>query len=240
MRVTTLLLLLLLPAAAASTQEPAESRGEMFAAVEKLIERTADETGVSSLSESVADAVRTVPRHHFVPDDQRDNAYRNRPLPIGYGQTISQPYIVALMTELLDLEPGGRTLELGTGSGYQAALLAAIVNHVYSIEIVPELAERASQTLPDNGFENVTVRQGDGYHGWPENAPFDAIVVTAAADHVPPPLIQQLAPGGRLVLPLGNPYANQTLTVVEKLEDGSVRNRQILPVRFVPLTRGGD
>jgi protein-L-isoaspartate(D-aspartate) O-methyltransferase len=180
--------------------------------------------------------MRTVPRHRFVPEEYRDTAYLDRPLPIGNGQTISQPYIVAFMTEALRLEPGDRVLEVGTGSGYQAAVLAEIAGHVYSIEIIRSLAESARDRLDQLGYRNITVRHGDGYHGWPEEAPFDAIIVTAAAGHVPPPLMEQLKPEGRLVIPVGPVFAVQTLVLVERTAGGEVRTEQLLPVRFVPMT----
>ncbi|HET9948111.1 MAG TPA: protein-L-isoaspartate(D-aspartate) O-methyltransferase [Longimicrobiales bacterium] len=185
----------------------------------------------------VLDAMRSVPRHEFVPAERRALAYEDMPLPIGLGQTISQPYVVALMTELLDPEPGDRILEVGTGSGYQAAVAARLVAEVYTIEIVPELARSAAERLERLGVENVRVREGDGYLGWPEEAPFDGILVTAGADEVPPPLVEQLAPGGRMVIPVGDARAGQVLRVLEKLPDGEVSERDVLPVRFVPLTR---
>jgi protein-L-isoaspartate(D-aspartate) O-methyltransferase len=166
----------------------------------------------------------------------QDAAYDDRPLPIDHGQTISQPFIVALMTELLEPEPGDRVLEVGTGSGYQAAILARLVARVYTIEIIEPLAERAAERLARLGYHNVETRLGDGYHGWPEAAPFDAIVVTAAADHVPPPLVEQLRAGGRMVIPVGDRFSVQQLLLIEKTADDEVRTRQLLPVRFVPLT----
>lgn len=185
----------------------------------------------------VLEAMRRVLRHEFVPASRRDEAYADRPLPIGHGQTISQPYIVAYMTEMLKLEPDFKVLEIGTGSGYQAAVLAEIVKQVYTIEIIEPLAERATQTLKEQGYENVTVKHGDGYFGWPEHAPFDAIIVTAAASHIPPPLVEQLKPGGRMAIPVGPPLQTQNLILVEKLEDGTIRRKSVMPVRFVPLTR---
>lgn len=185
----------------------------------------------------VLDAMRAVKRHLFVPDGVRDNAYRDRPLPIGHGQTISQPYIVAHMTEALQVDEDSTVLEVGTGSGYQAAVLAEIVQKVYTIEIIEPLAETGQQNLRNAGYENVSVRTGDGYHGWEEHAPFDAIVVTAAAAHIPPPLVEQLKPGGRMMIPVGPPFRTQSLMLVEKREDGSVVQRNVMPVRFVPLTR---
>jgi len=182
-------------------------------------------------------AMREAPRHAFAPDRLRDRAYDDRPLPIGHGQTISQPYIVAAMTESLQLEPGDRVLEIGTGSGYQAAVLAEIVDEVYTIEIIGALAERAEKTLRENGYASVKTRHADGFYGWPEAAPFDAIVVTAAADSIPPPLIEQLKPGGRMVIPVGPPFGAQRLLLVTKNEDGETRSRSLMPVRFVPFTR---
>ena len=182
-------------------------------------------------------AMQKVPRHEFVPERSRAAAYDDAPLPIGYGQTISQPYIVALMTELLELSRGDKVLEIGTGSGYQAAILAEIVGQVYTIEIIEPLADSAAARLKRLGYNKVEVKFGDGYFGWPKHAPFDAIIVTAAADHVPPPLIEQLKPGGRMVIPLGSVFFRQTLVLVEKDTDGKVRTRNIAPVAFVPLTR---
>jgi protein-L-isoaspartate(D-aspartate) O-methyltransferase len=182
-------------------------------------------------------AMEVVPRHEFVPKDYRKYAYDDGPLPIGYGQTISQPYIVALMTELANLSKGKKALEIGTGSGYQAAVLAQIIDSVYTVEIVKELGESARDRLVKLGYGKVKVKIGDGYFGWEEHAPFDAIIVTAAAEHIPPPLIKQLKEGGRMVIPVGHPYFTQDLLVVEK-KDGKVTSRDIIPVRFVPLTGG--
>lgn len=190
--------------------------------------------------ERVLTAMRKVPRHEFVPDSEKRHAYRDSPLPIGAGQTISQPYIVALMTELARPEKSHRVLEVGTGSGYQAAVLAEIVEHVYTIEIEADLAQRASEVLRALGYENITVRTGDGYAGWEEHAPFDIIIVTAAPDHIPQPLIDQLKPGGRMVVPVGPTYATQELRVLEKDATGRVVIRDVAPVRFVPLRRGSD
>jgi protein-L-isoaspartate(D-aspartate) O-methyltransferase len=190
-----------------------------------------------TMSEPVAAAMRAVERHEFVPQSERRNAYENRPLPIGYGQTISQPYIVALMTELAQVSAGGRALEIGTGSGYQAAVLAEMGVRVSTIEIIPALGRAAAQRLARLGYDSVATRIADGYFGWPGAEPFDAILVTAAASHVPPPLIQQLAPGGRMVIPVGPPFVVQQLVLVTKDAAGAVRTRQLLPVHFVPLTR---
>ena len=184
----------------------------------------------------VLEAINTVPRHELVPAAEVRDAYQNRPLPIGHGQTISQPYIVALMTDLLEPQPGDVVLEVGTGSGYQAAVLAELVDTVYSIEIIEPLAERAAADLKRLDYTNVATRLGDGYYGWEEHAPFDGIVVTAAASHVPPPLIKQLKPGARMVIPVGSTFMTQQLLLLEKTEDGNVITRQIGAVRFVPLT----
>lgn len=184
----------------------------------------------------VLDALRRAKRHLFVPPEQAPYAYDDRPLPIGYGQTISQPYIVALMTELVRPEPTHKVLEIGAGSGYQAAVLAELVTHVYTIEIVAPLAEWAAERLRLAGYHNVTVTHGDGYYGWPEQAPFDAIVVTAATPHIPPPLLEQLKEGGRMIIPVGSPFRTQQLVLVEK-QDGAITTRNMLPVRFVPFTR---
>jgi protein-L-isoaspartate(D-aspartate) O-methyltransferase len=181
-------------------------------------------------------AMGNVPRHEFVPAARRGQAYADGPLPIGYGQTISQPYIVAYMTELLRLEPGMRVLEIGTGSGYQAAVLGELLEEVYTIEIVRELARWGEENLRRTGYEHVRVKQGDGYFGWEAFAPFDAIVVTAAADHVPPPLVAQLRDGGRMVIPVGSPFRTQMLMLVTR-EGDDVRTENLLPVRFVPFTR---
>ncbi|MGB5689068.1 MAG: protein-L-isoaspartate(D-aspartate) O-methyltransferase, partial [Woeseiaceae bacterium] len=178
----------------------------------------------------------TVERHRFVPRDEIRHAYENRPLSIGYGQTISQPYIVALMTDLLDPKPDDVVLEVGTGSGYQAAVLSSLVDRVYTIEIIEGLADEARERLQGLGFDNVVTRLGDGYFGWEEHAPFDSIIVTAAATHVPPPLIDQLKPGGRMVIPVGGRFATQWLLLIRKNDDGSVVTHQVAPVRFVPLT----
>lgn len=188
------------------------------------------------IGNDVMAAMMTVERHKLVPSDQRRFSYENRPLPIGYGQTISQPYIVALMTQLVRPDPDDVVLEVGTGSGYQAAILAELVGHVYSIEIIEALAVRARGDLDSLGYGNITTRLGDGYYGWEEHAPFDAIVVTAAASHVPPPLIKQLKPGGRMVIPVGSHFLTQDLLLLEKTADGEIVTRQHGAVRFVPLT----
>jgi protein-L-isoaspartate(D-aspartate) O-methyltransferase len=182
--------------------------------------------------------MRATPRHLFVPEPMRPQAYEDSPLPIGYGQTISQPYIVAVMTELLETDRTQKVLEIGTGSGYQAAVLSPLVKHVYSVEIVPELARRSAELLKNLGLTNVTVRQGDGYLGWPEEAPFERILLTAAPGEIPKTLINQLKAGGKLVAPIGGTILNQQLVVVEKSADGKIRQRSIFPVRFVPMLRG--
>jgi protein-L-isoaspartate(D-aspartate) O-methyltransferase len=182
-------------------------------------------------------AIGEVPRHLFVPPEVQPQAYDDRPLPIGHEQTISQPYIVALMTQLTRPRRGDRALEIGTGSGYQAAVLSRLVSHVYTIEIVDSLARDAERRLKDLGYANVTVRAGDGYAGWPEMAPFDIIMVTAAPDHVPAPLLAQLKPGGRLVIPVGRIFAVQELQLIEKDERGRTKTTSVAPVRFVPFRR---
>ena len=194
--------------------------------------------GRYNLDSRVMEAMGKVPRHHYVPVEIQPYAYLNRPLPIGYDKTISQPFIVALMTDLINVGPRDVVLEIGTGSGYQAAVLSPLAAKVYSIEIIPELGERAAARLAELRFDNVEVKVGDGYYGWAAHAPFDGIVVTAAASHIPPPLVEQLAKGGRMVVPVGGPFATQFLMLVEKRRDGSITTRQLLPVAFVPL-RGG-
>lgn len=192
--------------------------------------------GQGELEQKVLDAINKVPRHEFVSDDEKPYAYDNRPLPIGYGQTISQPYIVAVMTDLLKLKKGDKVLEIGTGSGYQAAILAELTDKVYTIEIVEELAKQGAANLKRAGYDKVKTRTGDGYYGWEEEAPFDGIIVTAVASHLPPPLIKQLKPGGRMIIPVGGQFMMQYLVLVTKDKDDKVTTRQLLPVRFVPLT----
>jgi len=199
------------------------------------VRRTAQYTGRTELSPRVMQQMEAVPRHEFVLPEERSRAYLNTALPIAHGQTISQPLIVALMTDLLETRPGDIVLEVGTGSGYQAAVLSGLVKQVYSIEVIPELAQSASKVLERLGYDNVAVKAGDGYLGWPEHAPFDGIIVTAAPDEIPQPLLQQLAPGGRLVIPVGEVNGYQELLLVEKSEDGKTTSRSVLPVRFVPL-----
>lgn len=200
----------------------------------RMVEMQIARRGISH--PGVLRAMERVPRHRFVPPEYRSQAYADYPLPIGYGQTISQPYIVALMTQLLDPKPTDRVLEIGTGCGYQAAVLAEIVREVYTVEIIPELAEQATRRLAELGYTNVFTRQGDGYYGWPEHAPYDGIIVTAAAPEVPPPLIEQLAEGGRMVLPLGSSPGYQDLWLLEK-RGGKIYRTNYGGVLFVPLTR---
>jgi protein-L-isoaspartate(D-aspartate) O-methyltransferase len=199
---------------------------------------TRAQSGLAAMSPPVRAALGKVERHRFVPPGQVAAAYRNRPLPIGAGQTISQPYIVALSTDLVQPRAGQRVLEVGTGSGYQAAVLAEIVGQVYTIEIIPALGKSAADRLRALGYANVEVRIGDGYAGWPEKAPFDAIVVTAAAPRVPQALVEQLKPGGRMVIPVGPSEAAQELLLISKRADGTTETRSVLPVRFVPLVPG--
>jgi protein-L-isoaspartate(D-aspartate) O-methyltransferase len=231
--------LLLLTAAAASSQPDDAGYAGLRAAMVEEVRDSAHFAGRAAdrgFDARVVQAMADVPRHEFVPESQARFAYDNRPLPIGYGQTISQPYIVALMTHLIAPRADDVVLEIGTGSGYQAAILSRLVDRVYSMEIIEPLAEQAAARLGRLGFDNVTVKVGDGYYGWKEHAPFDAIVVTAAASHVPPPLLEQLRPGGRLIIPVGGRFMTQQLLLIEKKDDGEVITRQIAAVRFVPLT----
>ncbi|NIQ96281.1 MAG: protein-L-isoaspartate(D-aspartate) O-methyltransferase [Desulfuromonadales bacterium] len=218
-------------AVTAAANEPGREEERRAMVREQIASRGIDD-------ESTLEAMRAVPRHRFVPAGQARYAYEDRPLPIGHGQTISQPYIVAYMTELARPSPAKKILEVGTGSGYQAAVLAEAGAEVYSIEIIPELARSASERLQRLGYDRVRTRQGDGFHGWAQHAPFDAIVVTAAAEFIPPPLLDQLADGGRMIIPVGSPFLVQTLMLVERKGDDLV-TRNLLPVRFVPLRRGG-
>jgi len=212
-------------------------RQEMLRTIEREVAMTRHMIGRERLSERVMAAMGEVPRERFVPVTERRLAFNNGPLPIGCGQTISQPYIVALMTDLLEAGEDAVVLEIGTGSGYQAAVLSRVVKQVYSVEIIDELHRRAQQTLDQLGYDNVVCRCADGYHGWPEHAPYDGILVTAAAPAIPPPLIEQLRPGARLVIPVGQPFSYQELVVVEKDETGEVSAKAVLGVAFVPLTR---
>jgi protein-L-isoaspartate(D-aspartate) O-methyltransferase len=228
---------------AASSSALAEAPDAYFDARQRMVSEivddvveTASQLGRERLNPRVLDAMKSVKRHEFVPPENRKRAYKNRPLPIGHGQTISQPYMVAIMTDLLDLDPGDKVLEVGTGSGYQAAILAELVDRVYSIEIIAPLGKKAAQRLKRLNYDNVDVRIGDGYYGWKEQAPFDAIIVTAAGSHIPPPLIKQHNPGGRMVVPVGSRFMTQELLLVEKNDAGDITTRQLLPVIFVPLT----
>ncbi len=216
------------------------ARRQMLAEIQQTVTETRRETGKARLAPQVMAALGRVPRHEFVPDKLHAVAYANRPLPVGHGQTISQPYIVALMTDLLDVGGDAVVLEIGTGSAYQAAVLAEIVRQVYTMEIIEPLALEASARLARLNYDNVEVEFADGYYGWPERGPFDAIIVTAAINHIPPPLAAQLRPGGKLVVPVGERFTVQHLLLVHKLDDERVQIRQILPVRFVPLTGGHD
>ncbi len=226
-----------IPSTQAAAEEPA-GEAEFARAREAMVRRQIEARGVTDAR--VLAALRAVPRHRFVPPHLERRAYDDGPLPIGHDQTISQPYIVALMTELLALKPGEKVLEIGTGSGYQAAVLAEIVDAVYSIEILRPLGEDARRRLRALGYDKVEVRIGDGYLGWPEAAPFDGIIVTCAPDHVPAPLIEQLAVGGRMVIPVGPDWRSQELYLLTRQPDGTLRREAVLPVRFVPLVRGRD
>ncbi len=210
---------------------------QMLRDIERELQLTRSMIGRDRFSERVMAAMREVPREAFVPETERRFAYDNGPLPIGCGQTISQPYIVALMTDLLDADEHSVVLEIGTGSGYQAAVLSRVVQQVFSVEIIDTLSMRAEETLAGLGYDNVVCRCGDGYHGWPEHAPYDGILVTAATPEIPPPLIAQLKPGARLVIPVGAPYSYQELMLLEKDDADAMREKSVLGVAFVPLTR---
>lgn len=201
---------------------------------EEMVKKQIEKRGVKDAATLAA--LRKTPRHLFVPNNVLDDAYDDRPLPIGYGQTISQPFIVAYMTEIVKPKPDQRVLEIGTGSGYQAAVLAEIVKEVYTIEIVDSLGSQARNRLSKLNYKNITVKTGDGYYGWKDKSPFDAIVVTAAVEHIPPPLIEQLKEGGRMIIPVGSPFMVQQLMLVEK-KGGKTRTSSMMPVRFVPFKR---
>jgi protein-L-isoaspartate(D-aspartate) O-methyltransferase len=211
-------------------------RRRLVAEIEEEVRETVQWLGKDVLDPLVIGAILAVPRHEFVADYLRPMAYRNSPLPIGHSQTISQPYIIAIMTDLLAVPEDGRVLEVGTGCGYQAAILAQLCASVYSIEIVEPLGQEAKARLKRLGYDNVHVRVGDGFAGWPEAGPFDAIIVTAAAEEVPPPLVEQLKPGGRMIIPVQSEFGDQELVLIGKSAQGSVTHKDILPVRFVPLT----
>lgn len=215
---------------------PEVARRALLEEIARDVRETAAYLNKRALDERVMRALGKVPRHEFVPVEERRYAYDNRPLPIGHGQTISQPYIVAIMSDLVEPRAGCRALEVGTGSGYQAAVLAELCDQVFTIEIIEALGSTARERLAQLGYRNVEVRVGDGYYGWKERAPFDVIVVTAVASHIPPPLLAQLKPGGRMILPVGSRFTAQQLILVRKSEDGQITTRQILPVIFVPLT----
>ena len=233
-------MLLLLPASMALADEYAQARQHLVELIEQDVRATSLYLDKEALDPRVMIAMGKVPRHQFVPATQIPQAYTNRPLPIGYGQTISQPYIVALMSDLIKPQADDRVLEIGTGSGYQAAMLAELTGQVYSMEIIEALGKQAAERLSRLGYDNVTTHIGDGYYGWEEHAPFDAIVVTAAASHVPPPLVAQLKPGGRMIIPIGSRFLTQQLVLIEKDPGGQLITRQILPVKFVPLTGEHD
>ena len=215
----------------------AQSRAAMVSTIQAHAASLPDKVNGHGISPAVLDVMGKVPRHRFVPEQAQRQAYADMPLPIGHGQTISQPFIVALMSHLVGARAESTMLEIGTGSGYQAAVLSPLAKTVCTIEIIPGLGETAARRLRDLGYHNVQTRIGDGYFGWPECGPFDGILVTAVAGHVPPPLVQQLKPGGRMVIPVGTVFGPQFLTLVEKTTGGQIRSRQILAVRFVPLTR---
>jgi protein-L-isoaspartate(D-aspartate) O-methyltransferase len=222
----------------ADAQDFAAQRARMVAEIDRMYAETRGETGFASMAPRVRAAMGKVERHRLIPQDQAPLAYRNHPLPIGHSQTISQPYIVALSTDLLAPESGHVVLEVGTGSGYQAAVLAELVKQVYSIEIVEPLGRAAESRLAALGYKNVEVRIGDGYKGWPEKGPFDGIVVTAAAPKVPQSLVDQLKPGGRMVIPVGERWETQKLLLIVRMADGTLQEKNVLPVRFVPLVPG--
>ena len=219
-------------------QDYAAARSRMVAEVDAMYAETHSETGLRAMSPAVRAAMGKVERHRLVPPGEASRAYRNHPLPIGNGQTISQPYIVALSADLLNPKPGDVILEVGTGSGYQAAVLGEIVSKVYSIELIESLGRTAQKRLEELGYGNIEIKIGDGYAGWPERAPFDGIVVTAAAPRVPQALVDQLKPGGRMVIPVGGSGDIQYLKVIEKRADGTIDDKRVLPVRFVPLVPG--
>jgi len=226
------------PAAAPEPETAPEPADPQAVARDRMVRDHMEARGIQDAR--VLAAMRAVPRHEFVPEEVRLFAHSDQPLPIGSGQTISQPYIVASMTEELHLEPGDKVLEIGTGSGYQAAVLAEITDNVFTIEIVKELADTAQERLTRLGYDLVRCRQADGWHGWEEEAPFAAIVVTAAPRQVPPSLVAQLAPGGRMVIPVGDPYSVQTLVLVTKDDEGVVRTKSLYAVRFVPFTGAAE
>lgn len=233
---TALLMGITVPASwGGDTHDPTAPTQDRFAAMRKsMVETQIEKRGVQDID--VLEAMMSVPRHCFVPENYTSLAYDDSPLPIGYGQTISQPFMVAYMTEILKLTKDDTVIEIGTGSGYQAAVLSCIVKKVYSIEIIPELAQSAAATLEKLGYDNVEVKNADGYYGWPELAPFDAIIVTAAAGHIPPPLVKQLKEGGRMIIPVGGRFMTQNLVLVIKKDVKNIVTHNVMAVRFVPLT----
>lgn len=230
------LILLFISSPVAAEDAYVAQRAAMIRTIEADVRAGYGNLEDDELDDKVIKALATVPRHEFVPENLQAVAYENRPLPIGYGQTISQPYLVAIMTNLMQVSENDRVLEIGTGSGYQIAVLAELVKKAYSIEIIEPLGRQAKDRLQRLGYDNITLKVGDGYYGWEEHAPFDAIMVTAAASHIPPPLIKQLKPGGRMLVPVGSRFMVQELLLVQKSEKGKVSTRQLLPVAFVPLT----
>jgi len=234
------LLAVLIVMDASAQDRYAAERKAMLEDIARITRESRSETGRAALSEHVMAALARVPRHRLVPPSEEAHAYRNRPLSIGLGQTISQPFIVALMTDLLDVKPGEKVLEIGTGSGYQAAVLAELGAKVYTIEIVEPLGREAAKRLAELGYGAVNTRIGDGYRGWPEEAPFDSVIVTAAATDVPPALTEQLKVGGKMVIPIGASQGVQTLYLIEKHADGKLSRRAVLAVRFVPMTGGSS
>jgi protein-L-isoaspartate(D-aspartate) O-methyltransferase len=234
-----LLALTICPAAKGAVESnDAANRSQMIQTIESQVRETSFAIGRNYIDARILRAMGAIPRHEFVSEELRQASYADRALPIGYGQTISQPLIVALMSDVLNVDSTSVVLEVGTGSGYQAAVIAALVRQVYTIEIISPLAQSAAERLQRLDYTNVTVRVGDGYFGWQDAAPFDGIVVTAAAAHLPPPLLQQLKPGARMVIPVGPPFGLQHLTVAERGVGGQIRTRQLFPVKFVPLTGG--
>ena len=213
-----------------------QQRQKMVQLIEHDVRQTSRYLDTEDLEPRVLDAILKVPRHKFVSPDSLEQAYQNTPLPIGYGQTISQPYIVAVMTDLLKLSENDKVLEIGTGSGYQAAVLSELVQQVYSIEIIEPLGKLSRQRFKQMGYKNITTKIADGYYGWEEHAPFDAIIVTAAGSHIPHALIEQLKPGGKMMIPVGSNFMTQQLLLISKTNNGKIQTQQILPVRFVPLT----
>jgi protein-L-isoaspartate(D-aspartate) O-methyltransferase len=237
-----LLLAFIAAASEAMAQDPqcAPERAAMVETIRGYARSEASVLGPQGISDRVLEAMEQTDRHRFVPGRSCSVAYMDGPVLIGQGQTISQPFIVALMTDLAAVKSDGTVLEVGTGSGYQAAVLARLVRKVCTVEIIPPLAEAAANVLKDLGYDSISVKVGDGYQGWPECGPFDAVIVTAALEHVPPPLIEQLKVGGRLIMPLGLAYATQQLTVVEKIAPSETRTRSVILVHFVPFTRSQD